>query len=137
MYGPQQEPLREDMPLADYGIKPAVSAAITRQWQTAHRAGRVKVAALRAPDFYGPEVSLSHIGDVGFGALAKALERWAFNWFGTFRGPARLRVKGRRCRSRSNNGPAEWIQTPHRTTKEREGLGAEQTPITTDCGAGR
>jgi hypothetical protein len=71
MYGPQQEPLREDMPLADYGINPAVSAAITRQWQTAHRAGRVKVAALRAPDFYGPEVSLSHLGDVGFGALAK------------------------------------------------------------------
>jgi nucleoside-diphosphate-sugar epimerase len=71
MCGPQQEPLREDMPLADYGIKPAVSAAITRQWQTAHRAGRVKVAALRAPDFYGPEVSLSHLGDVGFGALAK------------------------------------------------------------------
>jgi nucleoside-diphosphate-sugar epimerase len=71
MYGPQEKPLREDMPLADYGIKPAVRAAITRQWQTAHAAGRVKVAALRAPDFYGPEVSLSHLGDVGFGALAK------------------------------------------------------------------
>ena len=31
MYGPQSEPLREDMALQDYGAKPAVRAAITRQ----------------------------------------------------------------------------------------------------------
>ncbi|RTL73204.1 MAG: NAD-dependent epimerase/dehydratase family protein [Hyphomicrobiales bacterium] len=71
MYGPQRVPLREDMPLTDYGMKPAVRAQITRIWQSASEAGRVKVAALRAPDFYGPAVGLSHLGDIAFGALAR------------------------------------------------------------------
>lgn len=70
MYGPQQEPLREDMALTDYGVKPAVRADITRSWMTASAAGRVKVAALRAPDFYGPGVTLSHLGEMAFAALA-------------------------------------------------------------------
>jgi nucleoside-diphosphate-sugar epimerase len=69
MLGPQTEPLREDMPLTDHGAKPAVRAAITRIWQAA--TGRVRVAALRAPDFYGPGVGLSHLGDAAFGALAR------------------------------------------------------------------
>ena len=34
-------------------------------------AGRARVAALRAPDFYGPGVGQSSLGDTGFGALAK------------------------------------------------------------------
>lgn len=72
MYGPQDRPLREDMPLTDYGVKPAVRAAVTRQWMGAAGAGRVKFAALRAPDFYGPGVGpTSMFGDMGFGALAK------------------------------------------------------------------
>jgi nucleoside-diphosphate-sugar epimerase len=70
MYGPQTEPLREDMALADYGVKPAIRAAITRQWQAEAAAGRVKVAALRAPDFYGPGVGQSHLGDTGFARIA-------------------------------------------------------------------
>jgi hypothetical protein len=37
----------------------------------ARDAGRVKIAALRAPDFYGPGVANSHLGELGFGALAK------------------------------------------------------------------
>lgn len=71
MYGPQSVPLRENMALQDYGVKPAARAAITRQWVAAHEAGRVKVAALRAPDFYGPGVAQSHLGDLAFGNLAK------------------------------------------------------------------
>ena len=71
MYGPQSDALRENMPLTSFGVKPAVRAEITRIWKSATDAGRVKVAALRAPDFYGPRVSLSHLGDVGFGAVAK------------------------------------------------------------------
>lgn len=71
MYGPQRTPLVEDMPLTTYGGKPAVRSEVTRLWRAADAAGRVKVAALRAPDFYGPGVGNSHIGDVGFGALAK------------------------------------------------------------------
>jgi nucleoside-diphosphate-sugar epimerase len=70
MYGPQNAPLREDMALVDCGGKPAVRAAITRQWMAEAQAGRVKVAALRAPDFYGPGVLQSHLGEVGFKAIA-------------------------------------------------------------------
>jgi nucleoside-diphosphate-sugar epimerase len=70
MYGPQQDPLREDMPLTDFGIKPAVRAKITRIWMSASAAGRVRVAALRAPDFYGPGVAQSHLGEIAFGAIA-------------------------------------------------------------------
>lgn len=57
------------MALQDFGAKPTVRAAITRQWIEAHKAGRVKVAALPAPDFYGPGVTQSHLGDVAFGNL--------------------------------------------------------------------
>jgi len=71
MYGPQDAALHEDMPLTSYGVKPAVRAEITRMWQTAARAGRVRWAALRAPDFYGPGVGRSHIGDTGFGLIAQ------------------------------------------------------------------
>jgi nucleoside-diphosphate-sugar epimerase len=70
MYGPQHDPLREDMPLTDFGIKPAVRAEITRIWMSASTAGRVRIAALRAPDFYGPGVAQSHLGEIAFGALA-------------------------------------------------------------------
>jgi len=71
MYGPQNAPMTEATPLADYGVKPAVRAAITRVWMAASQAGRVKVAAVRAPDFYGPGVGLTVLGDSAFGALAK------------------------------------------------------------------
>jgi nucleoside-diphosphate-sugar epimerase len=71
MYGPQTAPLKEDMPLAAYGQKPAARAQITRQWMTEAEAGRVKVAALRGPDFYGPNVILSHLGDQAFGNMAR------------------------------------------------------------------
>ncbi|MCX8254464.1 Epimerase [Beijerinckiaceae bacterium RH AL1] len=71
MLGPQDAPLTEDMPLTDQGVKPAVRAEVTRIWQAAAAAGRLKLAALRCPDFYGPGVGLSHIGDAGFGRLAQ------------------------------------------------------------------
>jgi nucleoside-diphosphate-sugar epimerase len=71
MYGPQKGAIREDMPLTKRGVKPAVRAEVTRMWQKASAEGRVRWAALRAPDFYGPGVDRSHLGDVGFGALAK------------------------------------------------------------------
>ena len=56
MYGPVTVPLTESMPLTSYGQKPRIRAEITRLWQDAHTAGRVKVAAVRASDFYGPDV---------------------------------------------------------------------------------
>ena len=69
MLGPQDAPLREDMPLTNQGAKPTIRAAVTRLWLAA--TGRVRVAALRVPDFYGPGVGNSHIGDTGFGRLAR------------------------------------------------------------------
>lgn len=69
MYGSQTTPLREDMPLTSHGLKPAARAEVTRLWQAA--TGRVKTAALRAPDFYGPGVTQSHLGELAFGALGR------------------------------------------------------------------
>ena len=71
MVGPQDAPLTEDMPLTTQGAKPAIRAEVTRIWQAAAAAGGLKFAALRCPDFYGPGVGLSHIGDTGFGRLAQ------------------------------------------------------------------
>jgi nucleoside-diphosphate-sugar epimerase len=71
MYGPQRTPLTETTPLQPFGVKPATRVAITRLWQAASEAGRLKVVALRAPDFYGPGVPLTHLGDTSLGALAR------------------------------------------------------------------
>ncbi|MCB1493274.1 MAG: NAD-dependent epimerase/dehydratase family protein [Rhodobiaceae bacterium] len=65
MVGPQTAPLVETMPLTDYGLKPKVRAAITRQWQAAHEAGRIRAVAVRASDFYGPDVATSVITEFG------------------------------------------------------------------------
>jgi nucleoside-diphosphate-sugar epimerase len=71
MYGPQTTPLVETMLLTAYGWKPAARAAATRLWMAAVAAGEARVAALRAPDFYGPGVGLSYLGDTSIGKLAQ------------------------------------------------------------------
>jgi nucleoside-diphosphate-sugar epimerase len=71
MYGPQTTPLREDMPLTNFGAKPAARAEVTKLWMAAAAAGQIKIAALRAPDFYGPHVELSLWGPESLGAIAK------------------------------------------------------------------
>ena len=38
-YGPQTRPLTEDMPLTNYGRKPAIRAEVTRLWKSAHDIG--------------------------------------------------------------------------------------------------
>jgi nucleoside-diphosphate-sugar epimerase len=69
MYGPQTRPLTEDMPLTSFGKKPRVRAAITRQWQEAHQARRVRAVAVRASDFYGPDVPTSVLSTYGVARL--------------------------------------------------------------------
>ncbi len=69
MYGPQTQPLVESMPLTSYGAKPRVRAEITRLWQEAHAAGRVRAVAVRASDFYGPDVPTSVLSTQGVGRL--------------------------------------------------------------------
>ncbi|MGO9419872.1 NAD-dependent epimerase/dehydratase family protein [Roseiarcus sp.] len=71
MYGPQTAPLVETMPLTAYGRKPAARAVATRIWMQACTEGRARIAALRAPDFYGPGVGNSYLGDTSIGAMAK------------------------------------------------------------------
>lgn len=65
MYGPCDGPLREDLPLTDFGNKPKVRAEITRMWQAEHAAGRVRTAAVRASDFYGADAQTSVLADFG------------------------------------------------------------------------
>jgi nucleoside-diphosphate-sugar epimerase len=65
MYGPQNRPLTEDMPLTSFGRKPKLRAAITGLWREAHRDGQVQGAAVRASDFYGPNVETSVLSAYG------------------------------------------------------------------------
>jgi nucleoside-diphosphate-sugar epimerase len=73
MHGPQTgadpAPLREDMALGDFGRKPRIRAQITRLWQAAHDAGRVRAVAVRAADFYGPDVQNSLLSTLGVARL--------------------------------------------------------------------
>jgi nucleoside-diphosphate-sugar epimerase len=71
MYGPQTAPLSETTPLQPYGVKPAARVVATRIWTAASEAGRLRVAALRAPDFYGVGAAQAHLGDTAFGALVR------------------------------------------------------------------
>jgi nucleoside-diphosphate-sugar epimerase len=65
-YGPQTAPLVETMPDTNYGRKPALRARIARQMLEADAAGRVRVALVRASDFYGPGAGSGHLGDLCF-----------------------------------------------------------------------
>ena len=67
--GPRDRPRHEDMPLASSRAKPRVLAEVTRIRMQAR--DRVRVAALRCPDFYGPGVPVAHLGATSFGRLAE------------------------------------------------------------------
>lgn len=69
MYGPVNEPMREDMPLTNYGNKPATRARLTTMWQVAHDEGRVEAVSVRASDFYGPGVEQAALGALTFGRI--------------------------------------------------------------------
>jgi nucleoside-diphosphate-sugar epimerase len=68
--GPQKGPRREDMALTKKGRKPRILAEATRIWRKAADSGRIRMTALRCPDFYGPGVSASHLGPSALGRLA-------------------------------------------------------------------
>jgi nucleoside-diphosphate-sugar epimerase len=67
--GPQKVPRTENMPLTTVGEKPVILAEVTRIWQAAR--GRVRVAALRCTDFYGPGAAVSHLGALAIGEVAQ------------------------------------------------------------------
>jgi nucleoside-diphosphate-sugar epimerase len=74
MYGPQVGPLREDMALSTLSGKVGARVTATRLWQIATAEGRVKVAAVRGSDFYGPGALQSQLGAQAFGNLANGKE---------------------------------------------------------------
>ena len=70
-YGPHDGPLTEDLPLEATTRKGAVRAQMWRDLEDAHEAGRLRVVAGRASDFFGPGVQGSAVGDRFFGPLAR------------------------------------------------------------------
>jgi nucleoside-diphosphate-sugar epimerase len=67
--GAQTTPRTEEMALTTAGEKPVILAQVTRMWMAAR--GRVRFAALRCPDFYGPGILNSYLGETGLKAVAK------------------------------------------------------------------
>lgn len=70
-YGPVQGPLVETMPLVATGRKGKVRSDMWRSLKEEHDAGRVKVTAGRASDFFGPFAEGSAVGDRYFVPLLK------------------------------------------------------------------
>jgi nucleoside-diphosphate-sugar epimerase len=68
-YGPQNWPLREDLPGTTLGVKPALRARLTERMLAAHARGEARVALVRASDFYGPRVRQSWLGERVFARL--------------------------------------------------------------------
>ncbi|MGD8896568.1 MAG: NAD(P)H-binding protein [Acidobacteriota bacterium] len=67
-YGPVQRSLHEGLPPTTFGRKPALRARMTFTMLAAHRAGRTRVALVRASDLYGPRVRNSVLGERVFPA---------------------------------------------------------------------
>ena len=67
--GPQEQPLREDLPGTTFGSKPALRARMAARFLAAHERGEARVALVRASDFYGPRVRLSWLGERVFAPL--------------------------------------------------------------------
>jgi nucleoside-diphosphate-sugar epimerase len=71
MYGPYEGELTEDLPMRPNSRKGEVRARLARALLEAHAAGTVRATAGRAPDFFGPEVRQSELGDRFFPPLLK------------------------------------------------------------------
>lgn len=67
MYGRVDSPLTENLPDRPAGSKGTVRAEMAGKLLEAHRAGKARVAIGRAPDFYGPGVRHSFLGERVFG----------------------------------------------------------------------
>jgi nucleoside-diphosphate-sugar epimerase len=67
-YGPVSRPLNEELPPTTFGRKPVLRARMTFDMLAADRAGRTRVAIVRASDFYGPRVRNALLGERVFPA---------------------------------------------------------------------
>ena len=68
-YGPSPAPFTEDTPMQPNTRKGVVRAQMWDDLAAAHAAGRIRAAAVRASDFFGPGVHLSSFGQRFFGPL--------------------------------------------------------------------
>lgn len=68
-YGPVTGKISQDLPLVATTRKGAVRAQMWRDLEAAHAAGRLRVVAARASDFFGPGVDGSAVGDRFFKPL--------------------------------------------------------------------
>ena len=62
-YGPVDGVMTEDLPLTGYGVKPALRARFTETLLGAHAEEKLRVALVRASDFYGPGVRNAMLGE--------------------------------------------------------------------------
>jgi nucleoside-diphosphate-sugar epimerase len=69
--GPAHGTLTQDLPLTATTRKGMVRAQMWRDLEAAHQAGRLRVVAARASDFFGPGVEDSAVGQRFFGPLAR------------------------------------------------------------------
>ena len=70
-YGAVPGPLTEALPLAATTRKGRVRAQMWRDLADAHQAGRLRVVAGRASDFFGPGVTASAVGDRFFAPICR------------------------------------------------------------------
>jgi nucleoside-diphosphate-sugar epimerase len=76
-YGhPQQNPVREDHPIAPCTVKGRIRAEIERDYLAAHAAGKLRLVLPRYPDFYGPFVLNGLYSPIFDGALSGNPCRW-------------------------------------------------------------
>lgn len=60
-YGPVAGPMTEDLPTAPTTRKGKIRVELSNMLLAAHRAGELKAAIARAPDFYGPQATTTTI----------------------------------------------------------------------------
>ena len=79
-YGhPQQNPVREDHPIAPCSVKGQIRAEIEREYLAAHAAGKLRLVLPRYPDFYGPFVLNGLYSPIFDGAWTGKACRWPLN----------------------------------------------------------
>jgi nucleoside-diphosphate-sugar epimerase len=68
-YGAVRGPITERLPLSATTRKGKARAELWRSLEAEHQAGRLKVTAVRASDFFGPHAAASVVGERFFGPL--------------------------------------------------------------------
>ena len=79
-YGPQSKPMTEKTPESAIGSKALIRKALDDEAMRAHKDGKVRVAILRAADYYGPNVENAHLAERVWKPL---FDRKTVDWIGS------------------------------------------------------